>query len=199
MKTKLMETVEQKSIRPQLPYFEVGDSVDVHCKIKEGDKVFAPVSFSKLDPFTVVKVDAKIGRVFVKAISFGKEKEVGVAFGDVGDGDRRGVAREPAPPAGAAEALDEPRLRQRSELLFEEPHRDLLALGDLPRRREGRPVPAFGELDHRAHRVLEPLRDLQHPRPPSASVGGGPSPVNGPAGVDVPGSRYHVTVRVADT
>ncbi len=51
--------------------------------IKEGDKVFAPVSFSKLDPFTVVKVDAKIGRVFVKAISFGKEKEVGVAFGDV--------------------------------------------------------------------------------------------------------------------
>lgn len=39
MKTKLMETVEQKSIRPQTPYFEVGDSVDVHCKIKEGDKV----------------------------------------------------------------------------------------------------------------------------------------------------------------
>jgi len=39
VKTKLMETVEQKSIRPQTPYFEVGDSVDVHCKIKEGDKV----------------------------------------------------------------------------------------------------------------------------------------------------------------
>lgn len=51
--------------------------------IKEGDKVFAPVSFSKLDPVTVTKVDSKIGRVFIKAIAFGKEKEVGVAFGDV--------------------------------------------------------------------------------------------------------------------
>lgn len=51
--------------------------------IKEGDKVLAPVSFSKLDPVTVLKVDSKIGRVFVKAVSFGKEKEVGVAFGDV--------------------------------------------------------------------------------------------------------------------
>ena len=39
MKTKLMEAVEQKSFRPETPYFEVGDSVDVHCKIKEGDKV----------------------------------------------------------------------------------------------------------------------------------------------------------------
>ncbi len=39
MKTKLMEAVEQKSLRPETPYFEVGDSVDVHCKIKEGDKV----------------------------------------------------------------------------------------------------------------------------------------------------------------
>lgn len=39
MKTKLLETVEQKSFRPEMPYFEVGDTVDVHCKIKEGDKV----------------------------------------------------------------------------------------------------------------------------------------------------------------
>lgn len=39
MKTKLMESVEQKSLRPETPYFEVGDSVDVHCRIKEGDKV----------------------------------------------------------------------------------------------------------------------------------------------------------------
>ncbi len=39
MKTKLMELVEQKSLRQETPYFEVGDTVDVHCRIQEGDKV----------------------------------------------------------------------------------------------------------------------------------------------------------------
>ena len=39
MKTKLLESVEQKSLRPQTPYFEVGDTVDVHCRIVEGEKV----------------------------------------------------------------------------------------------------------------------------------------------------------------
>ena len=39
MITKLLELVEQKSIRPDKPFFEIGDTVDVHCKIKEGDKV----------------------------------------------------------------------------------------------------------------------------------------------------------------
>ncbi len=39
MKTKLMELVEQNSLRQETPYFEVGDTVDVHCRIQEGDKV----------------------------------------------------------------------------------------------------------------------------------------------------------------
>jgi len=39
VKTKLMELVEQKSLRQETPYFEVGDTVDVHCRIQEGDKV----------------------------------------------------------------------------------------------------------------------------------------------------------------
>ena len=39
MKTKIMELVEQKSLRQETPYFEVGDTVDVHCRIQEGDKV----------------------------------------------------------------------------------------------------------------------------------------------------------------
>ena len=39
MKTKLLELVEQKSLRPDRPYFEVGDTVDVHCRIVEGEKV----------------------------------------------------------------------------------------------------------------------------------------------------------------
>ena len=33
-----MELVENKSTRKEVPYFEIGDSVDVHCKIVEGNK-----------------------------------------------------------------------------------------------------------------------------------------------------------------
>jgi large subunit ribosomal protein L19 len=38
VKTELLEFVESKSLRKETPYFEVGDTVDVHCKIQEGDK-----------------------------------------------------------------------------------------------------------------------------------------------------------------
>ncbi len=38
MKTELMDAVESRCLKAKLPYFEIGDTVDVHCKIKEGDK-----------------------------------------------------------------------------------------------------------------------------------------------------------------
>jgi len=38
MKTNLLEAVENKSLKKKVPYFEIGDVVDVRCKIKEGDK-----------------------------------------------------------------------------------------------------------------------------------------------------------------
>jgi large subunit ribosomal protein L19 len=38
VKTKLLDAVESSSIKKNIPYFEVGDTVDVHCKIVEGDK-----------------------------------------------------------------------------------------------------------------------------------------------------------------
>lgn len=38
MKTELLESVESKSLKKELPYFEVGDTVEVHCRIKEGAK-----------------------------------------------------------------------------------------------------------------------------------------------------------------
>jgi len=38
VKTKILESVESKNLRKEVPYFEVGDTVDVHCKIQEGDK-----------------------------------------------------------------------------------------------------------------------------------------------------------------
>lgn len=38
MKKEIIETIEKNSLREKLPYFEIGDTVDVHCRIKEGDK-----------------------------------------------------------------------------------------------------------------------------------------------------------------
>lgn len=38
MKTELLEHVESKSLKSEIPHFEIGDTVEVHYKIKEGDK-----------------------------------------------------------------------------------------------------------------------------------------------------------------
>ena len=38
MKTELLKAVESKGLKKNIPYFEIGDTVDVHCKIVEGDK-----------------------------------------------------------------------------------------------------------------------------------------------------------------
>jgi large subunit ribosomal protein L19 len=39
VKTELLEAVASKSLKKTIPYFEIGDTVDVHCRIKEGTKV----------------------------------------------------------------------------------------------------------------------------------------------------------------
>ncbi|MGE3821557.1 MAG: 50S ribosomal protein L19, partial [Isosphaeraceae bacterium] len=38
MQNKLMELVEQSSMKSKLPKFEIGDTVDVHVRILEGEK-----------------------------------------------------------------------------------------------------------------------------------------------------------------
>jgi len=38
MSQKLLDLVETSSIKPDVPFFEIGDTVDVHCRILEGDK-----------------------------------------------------------------------------------------------------------------------------------------------------------------
>src|SRR3984893_12648727 len=38
MQNHLMELVEQSSMKPELPKFEIGDTVDVHVRILEGEK-----------------------------------------------------------------------------------------------------------------------------------------------------------------
>ena len=34
----MLDAVEKKSLKEQIPHFEIGDTVDVRCRIKEGDK-----------------------------------------------------------------------------------------------------------------------------------------------------------------
>ena len=38
MKTELLDAVESSSLKKEIPYFEIGDTVDVHCRIQEGEK-----------------------------------------------------------------------------------------------------------------------------------------------------------------
>ena len=38
MSQKIMELVEKSSMKPQVEHFEIGDTVNVHCRIVEGDK-----------------------------------------------------------------------------------------------------------------------------------------------------------------
>lgn len=38
MKTQMLDAVESKSLKKKIPHFEIGDVVDVRCRIKEGDK-----------------------------------------------------------------------------------------------------------------------------------------------------------------
>jgi large subunit ribosomal protein L19 len=38
VKTEMLDAVESKSLKKNIPHFEIGDIVDVHYSIKEGDK-----------------------------------------------------------------------------------------------------------------------------------------------------------------
>lgn len=37
-RNELLNAAEQGSLKKEIPYFEVGDTVEVHCRIHEGDK-----------------------------------------------------------------------------------------------------------------------------------------------------------------
>jgi len=38
VKTEMLDAVESGSLKQNVPHFEIGDVVDVRCRIKEGDK-----------------------------------------------------------------------------------------------------------------------------------------------------------------
>jgi len=39
VKTEILDSVESKSLKKDIPHFEIGDTVEVHCRIQEGEKV----------------------------------------------------------------------------------------------------------------------------------------------------------------
>lgn len=94
MKTELLDSVESKSLKKEIPYFEIGDLVDVQCRIREGSKtrvqIFSGTVIARKgrginETFTVRRVsgDEGVERIFpihspnvvdVRAIRSGKTR-----------------------------------------------------------------------------------------------------------------------------
>lgn len=75
MKTDILDAVESKSLKKKVPYFEIGDTVEVQCKIQEGNKtriqVFAGTVIARKgrginETFTVRRIvtDEGVERIF---------------------------------------------------------------------------------------------------------------------------------------
>ncbi len=100
MKTAMLDAVESKSLKENIPHFEIGDIVDVHCRIKEGDKVRTQVFTGTViarkgrginETFTVRRIVANEGveRIFplhspnvleIKAVRSGKTRRAKLYF-----------------------------------------------------------------------------------------------------------------------
>ncbi len=100
MKTELLDAVENKSIKKNIPHFEVGDTVDVRCRIREGSKeriqVFTGIVIARKgrginETFTVRRVVGSEGveRIFplhspnvmdIKPIRSGKTRRAKLYF-----------------------------------------------------------------------------------------------------------------------
>ena len=100
MKTEILDAVESTSLKKSIPHFEVGDVVDVHCRIKEGDKertqIFTGTVISRKgrginESFTVRRIvnNEGVERIFplhspnvldVKAIRSGKKRRAKLYF-----------------------------------------------------------------------------------------------------------------------
>ncbi len=100
MKTAILDSVEQSSLKSELPYFEVGDIVDVHCRIIEGERtrvqIFTGTVIARSgrginETFTVRRIvnDEGVERKFpihspnvasVKAIRSGKTRRAKLYF-----------------------------------------------------------------------------------------------------------------------
>jgi large subunit ribosomal protein L19 len=75
VKTEILDSVEKKNLKSEIPHFDVGDTVDVHCKIQEGNKtrvqIFSGIVIARKgrgtnETFTVRRIinDEGVERVF---------------------------------------------------------------------------------------------------------------------------------------
>ena len=100
MKTAILDSVESKCLKNNIPHFEIGDIVDVHCRIKEGDKervqIFTGTVISRKgrginENFTVRRIvnNEGIERIFplhspnvldIKAVRSGKTRRAKLYF-----------------------------------------------------------------------------------------------------------------------
>jgi large subunit ribosomal protein L19 len=100
VRTEILDAVESKSLKSDIPHFEVGDVVDVHCRIKEGDKertqIFTGTVISRKgrginESFTVRRIvnNEGVERIFplhspnvldIKAIRSGKKRRAKLYF-----------------------------------------------------------------------------------------------------------------------
>ena len=100
MKTEMLDAVESKVLKKDIPHFEIGDVVDVRCRIKEGDKeriqVFTGTVIARRgrginETFTVRRVVGNEGveRIFplhspnvvdIKAVRSGKTRRAKLYF-----------------------------------------------------------------------------------------------------------------------
>ena len=100
MKTKLLNAVEKKSLKKNTPHFEIGDIVDVHCRIQEGEKtrtqVFTGTVIARKgaginETFTVRRIvnNEGVERIFpihspnvtdIKAVRSGKSRRAKLYF-----------------------------------------------------------------------------------------------------------------------
>ncbi|HUV41789.1 MAG TPA: 50S ribosomal protein L19 [Sedimentisphaerales bacterium] len=96
----MLDAVESKHLKKQVPHFEIGDLVDVRCKIKEGDKeriqIFTGTVIGRKgrginETFTVRRVVGNEGveRIFplhspnivdIKAVRSGKKRRAKLYF-----------------------------------------------------------------------------------------------------------------------
>ena len=100
MRTKMLDAVESKCLKKDIPHFEIGDTVDVRCRIKEGDKeriqIFTGVVIARKgrginETFTVRRIvnDEGVERIFplhspnivdIKPIRGGKTRRAKLYF-----------------------------------------------------------------------------------------------------------------------
>ena len=93
MKTALLEKVEQSQLKEKAPDFQIGDSVRVHVKIKEGDKeriqVYGGTVIARDGGGRVIHLDALEGngaaaRLYL-ACGFVRTCVMAVHYDDIGD------------------------------------------------------------------------------------------------------------------